>query len=632
MIKVVITRGLGIKILSECDYEYSDERASVYVIGKLYGAFDGERLYDKSDVIDYITGNIASESRILAMLRNSIGKFVAILKDKNEIKIISSPSSPGYFYIYKEEDIIISDDEKYIYRFSKPDDLNDIEILHMLLSHGGLKSPFKTILNDVQRAIGGQLIVIGPTLKVDSSIYLKKESSQLPLPDSYESGNEKFVTLLESTAQQIEKATAGRKKSIMLSGGLDSAVLLRCFLKAGSDLNAVAWDKGHDLVLPMANAITELAGSDLVILEQSWPPASDNELDDVKGFYENTLARSARGGPLPFRRYLQRNGIEPPLIIHGQNMDSGYVVEGFRPPFGSGYRYSLGILKSVPKRLLFTDKFMDIIINDKELWLKILPVKKSQHFAKFSPYDYLLSMIAPAYEHVVPFWNDDFLPPKLATMAQEYMDYKERTVLTPVVGSRGEFEKHFSNNASLGYFNHLVRIVKYVRFIQGAIRVKENDLENAGCYVNMPSNEGPLLDFFLSYQLSLTDAFFPKRMLYRYFEKEYGEKHLRLINKVKPSYSQRVVNKLRRKKQVSPNSAKEETMKTLLDFYRQQTKPTDSILVSNIKNTLIRDYLIDIHKSLSNGNIGASKVPIVQIERFVNMELFLKSVFNGSNI
>lgn len=56
--------------------------------------------------------------------------------------IVCTSSSLGLFYIYKNDIAILSDDERKVYSYASIKDLDDMEVIDMVISHHGLRSPF----------------------------------------------------------------------------------------------------------------------------------------------------------------------------------------------------------------------------------------------------------------------------------------------------------------------------------------------------------------------------------------------------------------------------------------------------------------------------------------------------------
>ncbi|MFX0195105.1 MAG: hypothetical protein ACFFCW_03195 [Candidatus Hodarchaeota archaeon] len=632
MFTISVGKELNVKIKSKEQKHFALREMEVHVFGEVLGAIIEDKIYDKISAIDEIQERAKSVANLLPFMRCAIGKFYLLINDGKRIKIITSPSSTGFFYLEEDGTLIISEDEKEIYRHSSLNKLNDFEVLNMVISHGAIKSPFRTLFDNVRRTVGGHVFSIDGALRIKTENYLMENpdfSSLKSVHLNYEEGYKRFIFLLESCAQIIDKSTADNGKIVMLSGGVDSSSLLKAFLKTCADTSAVTWDKGSKMAILATKEICKLCGArHKIFTNHDFPPESDESLEAVIHFYENNLARSPIALALPLSKYLREKGLEDVQLIHGQNMDSGYVIDGFRPGFGAtGMIYHWGILKTIPKRLWFTSAVMKRIAEGRGYFFKVPVFEKTKQF-EFNPYDYLLSMVAPAYEHVVPFSNEAFLPSYLEPLAGDYFKYKEETVLHPFIGTRHQFEKNISNGLSLEYFNHLVRVLKYIRFIQGAIRVKTQEYRTAGCNIHLPASEGPVLRFFLRYQLTLLDALFPKRMLYRYFREEYGKSHFHLINDLNDPLSQRLVRKIERTFRPSgEGQPKPKNTSLLLTCFREHTDPKVSILVNQVKNDLIRQHLINIHKCICSGVFPSNGISFVEAERFFCMEIYLRSVF-----
>ena len=149
---------------------YEQRGKRIYLIGDLIGAYFENKKYGIKDSLSFLTDNLENRDRIISFLRESIGQFDLIIEHSNRIEVISSPSSSGLFYINNMDEIIFSKNEKELYILTKQK-LNELEVINMVLSHHGLRTPFTTFIEDVKRMIGGQVLTIDKDNRITSHFY-----------------------------------------------------------------------------------------------------------------------------------------------------------------------------------------------------------------------------------------------------------------------------------------------------------------------------------------------------------------------------------------------------------------------------------------------------------------------------
>jgi hypothetical protein len=619
----------------------------IYIVGKPMGAIVRDRVVYKKDLINLIVDNYNNKKELYNLLRVSVGQFYVLIKTDQEVTIINSPASSGLFYIKKESALMMSDNEEQMYRYSSLDQINEYELLHMIVSKGAIKSPFETIFKDVHSVISGQAVKIDNNLNIDIDTYILQESCEIikkrnknKFLDIYD----EFVFLMDSTVRIIEKETQGNKKIVLLSGGVDSCSLLAAHKKAGSDIIAATWDKAHGVLLPdLTKEICEIQNVNHIVLKNHlFPPKNKSSLKIADEFYKNVLLRSPTSLGAPLKDILNKYHNQKFHIIHGQNMDSGYVIEGFRPGFGQHHLlYLKDLLKSVCKRYMYTPSMMRRIAKNQKL-IYMLPFFSKNKIYGYNPYDYLLSMIAPAYEHIVPLQIDSFFPESLKSLERSYVNYKEKTILKPLIKSKEKLNSRLKKENSQSYFNHLVRIIKYVRFSQGANRVVNKEFNHNRLEVSLPASEGPLLNFFLNYELNFGEVLYPKKMLFKYFKNEYGRSFFNLINyhnNLRLTVKLFFKNKINKLVSMFNNSSNnnlanslagyysKDDMDILIDYYIEVLNPNKSILINNIKNDCIKKYLTNIYKNFSINKMDIKDVSFAEIERLVSLEVYIKNLF-----
>lgn len=625
----------SVKRQSKCTFQSKPalsiefHKKTIHVLGEYLGSIYGSDIIIGLKGLRRILNDMNDDQGLISLMRCSVGKFSILIEDNDNVKVITSPGGSGLFYTRLNDEVYFTNKEKEIYKYGNNDRINDYEVLHLLVSSGALRSPYGTIFENIQAMPGGHIVEIGCDLNIQRKCYLKRNDSEFGNHTggyTYEKKYSEFVRLLESTCSIIENATDGSKKVVNLSGGVDSAAILRSFVKAGSDVCALTGGK-NETVINVSKAICDLAGVENVMIGMDgYPPRSDDEVEFAKYFYSNNISRTPMAFFYKYNTALAEVGYGGADVIHGQNMDSAYVIDGFRPCFGStGLGYYHRILRTIPKRLRFTKTWMMPLLNDVGSNILSKITKRSQKYS-FTPYDYLLSMIAPSYEHVVPLINDPYMPDECSELERGYVRFKEETVLHPIIGTKSEFASDIKNGLSVQYFNHLVRLVKYVRFIQGAIRAKSAEYRSLGLNIHMPSSEGPLLNYFMQYQLNIMDALSPKRMLYRYFKSEYGKNIVSIIKSSNPSLGKRVMRKVRNKYYSGcGNDCNANDCEMFIQLLLSVISPEKSILINSVKSDVLRNYLISLYGYIDGRVFDSRDARYKAAERFASIEMSLQS-------
>ena len=73
--------------------------------------------------------------------------------------------------------------------------------------------------------------------------------------------------------------------------------------------------------------------------------------------------------------------------------------------------------------------------------------------------------------------------------------------------------------------NHYIRVLRFIRTVQNVTTMYHNLSKIENRVRILPYNEGPLVEYFLNYTLTLTDTIKIKRILHKYFEKNLGLTH-----------------------------------------------------------------------------------------------------------
>ena len=493
------------------------------------GAVFNEQVIHPEEAFRIICKKSQNESLLSEFLRCIVGKCYITLESTDNLIIYSSPSSPGLFYTKIDKQIILSEDEAYIYKYAEQQTLDEIELFNMIISHQGLiRMPFSTPFGNIKRIIGGCSLVIDSRLNTSYDLYLLKDTGELNKVNylGYNSDLENFTFLLESTLKLICDFYENKNIFLAKSGGIDSSVLLAALHENKSNFTSVHIPYGG-LNSPPEKTAARLCNIfkrkiDIMGL------ADENERDEL--IKANEDKSKAGLGTVVGPQYLKFNqkqyfskktrGAEANLIT-GQNLDSLYFLDTFAPSTNEkGFSRFIAIANSIKKRIYFSDIYLD---NNSHKWyLKFWPFCVAGLKRKKNLEDYLISFIGPVHEHVVPFNHIHNLPSELKNLEEKYSLFKTEKIVHPIFQiyrNRNGYDDDFLP-ASQKERNHLIRISKWCRFIHNAhsnyFNLRKVDKINR----ITPFSEGPMANFFLTYQLTFKDMFYIKRICHDYFNKK----------------------------------------------------------------------------------------------------------------
>ncbi len=573
-------------------------------------------------------------SVLLNHVRRSVGKYYLIIENRDEIVIICSPASPGVFYINTGSSIIISNNEVEVYSHSSPAKLNDMEVLNMLVSHPAYRSPFSSIFKNVDRITGGMILHIKRDFNIRKELFLEDEC--LLNRRNHRFDKNKYITFKQTLEKTIELIADGQKnnpKYILLSGGIDSSVLLLGLQKFYDNIQAVHWPmkKRESLVV---HELCKKSGVKLNYLNLGWitskHKSDDVEIDRFRQFYKSALGITLFHPMfIEIQNYIRSNNLTSPCFFSGQNMEEPYMIQCVLPrgvidTFGYlwlSIKNNLFLKQSLFGRfghkLLSKNKFNSMNIG------KIGTYKK--YCFNFNTYDYMLFCTMPTKGYSIPFEDIYFLPDELHTIMDEFYEFKKNRFLEYAIDQFASFSRlRGYKNVDDKAINSLAKILLYLKYDQNAQLNYWNTGEALEYNIMLPASEGPMLDFFLGYQLSFKDYFLPKRYCYKYFQENFGTGFKSFVHEAisKGSYKESPL-----KKKIFDEN------RNVLHLFNSLINANDSIILENIENGIIRKYIMGQYKKLeTQEGQKMSKHDIMELERLVNLEICLRHIFREKEL
>ena len=281
-----------------------------------------------------------------------------------------------------------------------------------------------------------------------------------------------------------------------------------------------------------------------------------------------------------------------------------------------------------------------------KLLLRLWPYRVKNAELNKSFKDYLISFVSPAHEHVIPF-RDKILPKELKGIEKQYVSYKNNEIIQSIEKfyKINFHNKDSINDASTIEKNHLIRVSKWLRFIQNTHTNYYNLRKTEKINRITLFSEGPLANYFLTYPLSIKDTFFIKRLCFQYFKKNSNSNFVKIAKKFRINIfliilrvSYRKLSKIKFVKQVLFSTGLISLKNKISNFSSVQKEYNFSIDIFNdlidknpklfdqIKSKEIKKYLLTVLNNLDSENLNKKK--LMELSRLVNLELFLNKNCN----
>jgi len=597
---------------------------SVYILGDAIGAILRSRVYDRCNMLKYIENNIADIERIREIVVNSIGAYYLLLLNSNSFYVLSSSSSPGLFYVRKDNLIYFYNSERDIIKdHGSLCNVNDDVVLDVLSSHHILlRAPHATIFDDIIRMPAGTALTVSGDLNVDTDILLMDA-----IPDSkYHASSvrnavEQFGFLLENTLMLMIDYYGYENLELFFSGGIDSSVLLAALHKIYPQIkcNHLAYSGVKSQNVLIAKRIASHFNIDLNVIEKSSSP-------DL-GFL---VASSVSGlGTINVPQFLTTSVTGQSLghagivnVITGQNADTLYHIDTFAP--NSATFFPLKVIKTI-RTVKYRSLFSDLFFSKKKIRsvLRVWPFCIKKEHLDYDFDEYLLSLVHSTDEHIAPLSRD-------GGVAQDQLSgNKYNYVYLPIYSCVNERYNLKSSSLSSLQRMSIARIFRWFRTVNNvSVNYHNNQLTSS---VNrlLPYTDGPLANFFLKRPLTLSEMFFVKRILYSYFRKNLGRsytsfcryKYIDLLSIIRRKITNAFLGFSPDIDKSNSNSYKNE-----IEILNQMRLSEDKLILSLLSDKETKRMVSELYDLLEVGDKKLSKEQVMSLCRLVNLENMLYSL------
>ena len=642
--KLVFNNNLEIIEKNDFSLKQDARQRQFYISGDILAAFDGTHIHSVQVVVQMIQDNIKDIDAISRIVRTCLGNFYLLVEKDFKQILFCSVQSPGLFYFKQNNYLIISDDELALIKMCKGNGLNEMILLGMFVNFRD-RHPFLSLFKGVRKIVGGQGLSIKKGLELKPFLFIKK--AQHELYDKKAQGYQDFVRNFEAVAKIIADTTKGRKKYLSWSAGADSTAFLIAFLKFSREIHPFH-SLGKSNELRRTLSISEKFGIDPTYFSfgpdnLNFPTQGIVDLfkKSYRSAYDVFLFNQLR---IPLFNFLQTqpktSEAGSRIVFDLNNMDILYSVASWR---GSLNDYKLALKGKVrPKDALHGMNASLKNLSYTRFWHRAVTDGRSQRYrlpwsvvlgkGKFTlpnnAYEYLLAM--SLNKKPFPMMPKNILPPELNSLSNEYLRFKADTLLAPMLESNSLLLALKNNEVTPRYLNHLSRVFAYSTIVQGGRSLECGDQRIADFESFDPSSEGPLVDFFLDFQMDTNEALHYKNFEYQYLDNELGfsfdklqEQSLELSFVITRAYKKII------KGQATHNSHYNK-LKAIFssvlfkEHFKKLLNPKKSLLLANIKNPILKNYIYRVYNDAYQGNIN--QLTGARVEQMVNLELFLKNL------
>jgi hypothetical protein len=620
----------NLDINSETQFNFSVKKlnTSIYIFGDAIGAIIDNSIYDNKDFESYLKDHAEDIGLIKKLVRNSIGAFYIVISNNGNMHVLCSYSSPGLLYIKKDNKIYFSNTERDIFNtFGAASNVNEGVLLNTVSSHQILlRPPFTTVFTDILRLPSATGLIINSGLDVELDIQLVNE-----IPDfhhkspSMKESVERFGFLLENTLKLIVDYYDNENLELFFSGGIDSSVLMIALKKVGVQFTCrhVAYSGTESQNTIIAKRIAKKLDTKILVSEKSTSANIKNIVNSsTSGFGTINVPQQ-----LNIDSSSKAFGYDNTLnIITGQNADTLYYVDTFAP--NSATFFPLKVLKtirSLPYRIMYSDVFLNQNNNNNKWFLKLWPFSVNKKNIDFNLKQFITSITIPMGEHVVPLMDKiDTNDPMIDQIVKKH---KYKNIFLPIhdffVNSNNHIEifQHSSSTQKIS----LIKIFRWYRTVNNVSINYHNNQISSDLNRLIPYTDGPLANFFIKRNLSLSEMFFIKRILYKYFKSEV-HKNYSYFCKYKLSI---LFSLLSRKMLKIINLSKISNLKNTVNFSNELNILRDirladkRILLDFMSNQEIKDYFESLYNTLDKSVGNLSKKEMMILCRLVNLENML---------
>jgi len=451
------------------------------VVGDVYGYADLKKILGKDELLDILRENRLSIKKLCQIMSKSVGDFYLFTFIKNSLYVISSTATSGLFYKYNDE-LILSDNERYIYSLSKIKNLDGFQVFEFL-STRVRSQPFYTFFKDVSHIPPGSILEFNKKSKrINFDLFVLKKGV------NFKRNYKNFKTIFDNSLNAFVRGN-NKKTYIMFSGGVDSTVLLFGLLKHNFYPEPIYFHRPSNKLL---NNLIELVSHRIGFEFKTISPPEKNFKETLR-FVEDQMITQRDGGwnNYYFKCLCNYAGKENeyPVLICGHNGDAVYNIRS------------------------------DDVFHFTNFYFKLLNQQKK--------YRYLKGLLYHGWGTEVenPFWYEEKNIFNSRSLQNYYLNEKYNRFYSNMPDHK-DFD-----------FNHFVRVVSYLKWSNNVRPTFVNYYYFYKVNLPTPFNFGPICNFFLNMRLNLLiDGIFPKRFSYKYFKDFFGLSYGLCQKKADPLY------------------------------------------------------------------------------------------------
>ncbi|MEP5611125.1 MAG: hypothetical protein ABJP45_02690 [Cyclobacteriaceae bacterium] len=582
------------------------------IFGDLIGAVKDGKIYNRDQLLNQLV-NVISIDEVEAQMRNVVGACYVIIRSARSINIYASCSSPGILFHQEGNQVHFDNSEKQIFkRFGRREDLDEDEMLTSIVSHQILlRNPFSSIFRSITRIPGGGKLSFEEG-RIKEDLFIMDAKGDPKSKKDYQ----EFKFLLEGTLQLILDYHKEDEVIVLKSGGIDSAVLLAALKRTDIPCVHLPYGGYNDINVQLAKSIVKYNHNPFGIGEIQ----NQVDIEALQNLAFAGLGTIAGPQYLKTRLKLGSDDGREVIALSGQNIDTLYHVDTFAPSsLDIGFIRTLKVFKTMSQRIQFSKIFLKR--TRPSIWLRCWPFKVANVNFRRKFKDYLLSISLPSREHAEPFHNEEF-PEYKEDIRGIFQKTKKSKLFEPLVNL---FSRRLSSNLENLSSHEKIHLIKTLRWCRTVHNVPANyqNIEVASNIQRIiPYTQGPLVNFFLHYELSLSEMFKIKEISHKYFKATFGKPHRYFVRKLGNPLLRYL-----RERRTYRKSMDHQKFSPSFEILRELYDPNEIDFGKIVQNPNISAYMEMMRKRLKNSDSYKwDKSEVMEMCRFVNLSLLLQSV------
>ena len=615
-----------------------DHRVSVY--GHFMGMVHNNMALHPEQAFNLLCSKIED---IHEYAKNVVGPCYIILELQDKVSIFSSCTSTGLFYTDEKNQTILTNSERGIYKqYGTVNNINEDQVLSHILSHQILlRTVPDTLFKNIQRCPPGSCYT-KENDKGTWGLFIQKKTDQLAHAQSSKSFSEQlgnFENIIQATIKLYKNYYKNEKFILLKSGGIDSAALLAAAHSGElplKEIRHIAYGTRKAPKQTQAGKIAEHFGYKIKYL-----PIKESNSEILQKIAEEGLGTIIG---THYMDYLDReaDSTQNNIELSGQNMDTLYSLDNYSP---NSLTYGIikwsRTFKSAWKRTLLTK----YIMNKKSL-VRILLLKLIRPGKNHSNFNYICSMNADIKEHILPFSKPSNRAKSNSPediVLSKHRELRTKALMTQLdrIGLNVSQIEKLDGPA----LNHVTRLLRWCRTPQNVPLNYYNTGKSSNTIKLIPYTEGPLVNFFIDYQLGIMDTIFIKRLVNKFFKKSAGHsleffaKSTRTKAQIYKSFIYNILSlfiplKFLRKLSKSNRKQSETNVKNIrvnnLNLLKTIANCEERYLSQFIKDSSGKSFIDDLYSLLEKSDQNTTLTPQqdMMICRLVNLDIFLHSTLS----